>query len=245
MTFQNRIAVVTGSAGRIGQATAQKFAANGVKLYLADIDMERLQTFADSLKEKGADVTAVQLDVTDPEMIKSVAGEIISDAGKVDILVNNAGAWPGGSILTTDEETWESILDLNLNSVFRLSRIFAEHMAENRYGRIINLGSIAGEVGLPGFLAYSAAKAGVIMLTKTMAMELAKLGVTVNSVSPGMILDSRIPHHGTWLGNTGLGEDVANAIVFFAADESFYITGTDLPVDGGRTLGPLNPDFRG
>jgi polysaccharide export outer membrane protein len=136
------------------------------------------------------------------------------------------------------------IINLNLNSVFRLSKLFGAKMKERNYGRIINLASIAGICGLPERCAYSVAKAGVLMLTKTMAMELSKSGVTVNSVSPGMIKDTATPSNGTWLGYTGTGEDVSRAIIFLAADESGYITGTDLPVDGGRILGPLNPSFK-
>ena len=117
-------------------------------------------------------------------------------------------------------------------------------MKEQNYGRIINLGSIAGEAGLPEMCAYSVAKAGVIMLTKTMAMELAKCGVTVNCISPGMIWDTAAPTTGTWLGRSGTGDEVANAIVFLAADESGYITGVDMPVDGGRTLGPITTSFK-
>ena len=133
---------------------------------------------------------------------------------------------------------------MNLTSVFRVSQAFLPSMRKNGYGRIINLGSIAGEVGLPGFCAYAAAKGGVIMLTKTMAMELATCGITVNSVSPGMIVDVPGPHNGTWLGRSGTGEDVARAIVFLASDDSGYITGTDFPVDGGRILGPKGSDWK-
>ncbi|NLZ61105.1 MAG: SDR family oxidoreductase [Lentisphaerae bacterium] len=117
-------------------------------------------------------------------------------------------------------------------------------MRNNSYGRIINLGSISGEVGLPGYCAYSAAKAAVIMLSKTMAMELASCGITVNCVSPGMITDAKQPHAGTWLGRTGIGDEVARAITFLASDGSGYITGVDFPVDGGRILGPKGLDWK-
>ena len=163
----------------------------------------------------------------------------------MDILVNNAGAWPRGSALECSYETWQHVLNMNLNSVFQLSKFFGQKMKDEKYGRIINLGSIAGEAGLPELCAYSVAKAGVIMLTKTMAMELAKHGVTVNCISPGMINDEKRACNGTWLGRSGTGDEVANAIVFLAADDSAYITGTDLPVDGGRTLGPLTTGFKG
>ena len=245
MTFNNRTAVITGAAGRIGQGTAREFAKHGVKLCLTDINMERLESFAAELRQSGADVHTVRMDVSDLDSITAAAETIFQKCGRVDILVNNAGVWPRSSALECSDEDWQKILNLNLHSVFRLSKIFGKKMKEQNYGRIINLASIAGEVGLPEMCAYSVAKAGVIMLTKTMAMELAKCGVSVNSISPGMILDKKIPHAGTWLGRSGTGDEVANAIVFLAADESGYITGTDLPVDGGRTLGPITTAFKG
>lgn len=245
MIFNNRTAVITGAAGRIGRETAMKFAEYGVRLYLIDIDMDKLAPLAAELCEKKCDAYAYRMDVSDLNEIESVSQQILEEAGRVDILVNNAGVWPRGSALECSDEDWQKILNLNLNSVFRLSKIFGQKMKEQKYGRIINLGSIAGEAGLPEFCAYSVAKAGVIMLTKTMAMELAKSGVTVNCISPGMIGNSQSSNTGTWLGRSGTGDEVANAIVFMAADGSGYITGTDLPVDGGRTLGPITTTFKG
>lgn len=244
MTFNQRTVVITGAAGKIGRALAKEFAAFGVKLFLTDIDMDKLNQFAGELSASGADVHTYFMDVTQSASISSASANILADAGHVDILVNNAGCWPKGTAIETSEEDWENIINLNLHSVFRLSRIFGIEMKKQKYGRIINLSSIAGICGLPGRCAYSVAKAAVIMLTKTMAMELAKDGITVNSVSPGLIQNDHVPSNGTWLGYTGIGDDVAKAIVFLAADESGYITGIDMPVDGGRILGPLNPVFK-
>ena len=238
MKFENRTAFITGAAGRIGRATAEEFGKYGVKLYLADIRPEPLDEFAGQLRAKGIDAHAVVLDVTDPDQIEKTVQSVIREAGKVDILVNNAGQWPRATMLETEDEVWQQTIDLNRTSVFRLSKAFAAGMKERHYGRIINLASIAGEVGLPGFFAYSAAKAGVIMLTKTAAMELAASGVTVNSVSPGMIQNEKTPSDSTWVGRTGTGDEIARAIVFLASDDAGYITGADLPVDGGRILGP-------
>ncbi len=238
MTFNNRTAVITGAAGRIGQGTARKFAKYGVKLFLADINMERLNTFAAELKDNGADVHPILMDVADSGSIITASNTILQECGRVDILVNNAGAWPKGQTLECSDSDWQNILNINLNSIFYLSKFFGQKMKEQHYGRIINLGSIAGIVGLPGRCAYSVAKAGVIMLTKVMAMELGQCGVTVNSVSPGLISDVPAPSNGTWLGRSGTGDEVANAIVFLASDDSGYITGVDFPVDGGRILGP-------
>ena len=244
MKFENRTAFITGAAGRIGRALAEEFGKHGVKLYLADINLSGLETLCAGLAKKGIEAHPVQLNVMDRGQIIETAQKVLSEAGKVDILVNNAGKWPRGSILDTSDEQWQEVIELNLTSVFRLSQAFIPSMRKNGYGRIINLGSIAGEVGLPGFCAYATAKGGVIMLTKTMAMELGTCGITVNSVSPGMIQDVSRPHDSTWLRRTGTGDEVARAIVFLASDDSGYITGADLPVDGGRILGPKWTDWK-
>ena len=135
------------------------------------------------------------------------------------------------------------MINMNLTGVFRVTKAFLPGMVERKYGRIINLGSIAGEVGLPGMGAYSVAKAGVWMFTRTLAMEMGQKGVTVNCVSPGMIGDAIGPNDGTWIGLGGTGEEVAQVIELLAADESWYLTGADYPVDGGRTLGAKNCKF--
>ena len=244
MKFENRTAFITGAAGRIGRALAEEFGKYGVKLYLADINLSRLETLCADLEKKGITAHPVQLNVMDRGQIIESAQKVLSEAGKVDILVNNAGKWPKGSILDTSDAQWQEVIELNLTSVFRVSQAFLPSMRKNGYGRIINLGSIAGEVGLPGFCAYSAAKGGVIMLTKTTALELATCGITVNSVSPGMIVDVPGPHNGTWLRRTGTGDEIARPIVFLASDDSGYITGADLPVDGGRILGPKGADWK-
>lgn len=244
MKFENRTAFITGAAGRIGRALARELGKYGVDLYLADVNMDRLKEFCIALSGEGIKSHPVQLNVMDPAQIADCARSVLSEAGRVDILVNNAGKWPEGSILSLSDAQWQETIELNLTSVFRVSQAFLPSMRKNSFGRIINLGSISGEVGLPGYCAYAAAKGGVIMLTKTMAMELASCGITVNSVSPGLITDAVSPHNGTWLGHTGTGDDVARAIAFLASDDADYITGVDMPVDGGRILGPKGLDWK-
>ena len=244
MKFENRTAFITGAAGRIGRALAHELGIYGVNLYLADVNIVGLEELCSSLKGEGIEAHPVQLNVMDRGQIIETAQKVLSEAGKVDILVNNAGKWPKGSILDTSDAQWQETIELNLTSVFRVSQAFLPSMRKNSFGRIINLSSISGEVGLPGYCAYATSKGGIIMLTKTMAMELASCGITVNSVSPGLITDSESPHNGTWLGHTGTGDDVARAIAFLASDDSSYITGVDMPVDGGRILGPKGLDWK-
>ena len=245
MLFRNRTAVITGAAGRIGRATSLALGKQGVKLYLADIKLDALQEFVKELAAENIDATAVMMDVTSLESIRNAAEEILRSAGKVDILVNNAGSWPQKSLIDTDDELWNFSLELNLSSVFRVTKAFLPSMLEQQYGRIINIGSIAGICGLPGYFAYSTCKAGVQMMTKVMAMELAKKGITVNSVSPGLISDEVKETTGTWIGKTGTGADIARAIIYLASDNSSFVTGSDMAVDGARTAGPLNPTFKG
>lgn len=135
------------------------------------------------------------------------------------------------------------MIDLNLNGTFRVTRAFLPAMLREGYGRIINLGSIAGEVGLPRYCGYSVSKAGVIMMTKVLAMELAKKNITVNCVSPGMISEASRPTNGTWIGRCGDGEEVARLLLFLASDDAGFITGVDYTVDGGRILGPRFADL--
>ena len=245
MRFENRIAVITGAAGRIGRATAQLLHEYGVALALADINLERLENEVVSpLREKGANVRGYTVNVRDMESVQQFAAHVLADFGKVDILVNNAGVWKPSLLSETPYELWEEMIDLNLNGVFRVTNAFLPAMLENNYGRIINLTSIAGEVGLPRYGAYSTSKAGVLIYSKTLAMELAKKNITVNCVSPGMIGDAvQSPTKTTWLERTGVGEDIARNIAFLASDKAAYITGVDHTVDGGRILGPRFSDI--
>ena len=244
MKFKNRVAVVTGGAGRIGRAAAEKFCEQGVAVALADISIDKAEAVAANLREKGGNVRAYVMDVEKTESVQNAAKEILRDFGRVDILINNAGVWLPARFSEMSEELWLKMINLNLNGVFRVTKAFLPDMLKNKYGRIVNLASIAGEVGLPTYSGYSASKAGVIILTKTLAMELAKKNITVNSVSPGMIGDSPDATKLTWLERWGVGAEVANALLFLASDDSGYITGVDCPVDGGRILGPRFADVQ-
>ncbi len=252
MRFDNRVAFVTGATGNIGQSVCEKLAAENAAVVVADLNLEKCEAFAGALCRKGGRAIGCALDVTSPESVRNAVEKTVAAFGRIDILINNAGVWmhPGGeqkSLMETPEEFWRPIIEINLCGVFRVTQAVLPVMCQNGYGRIVNLGSIAGEVGLPGFSDYSAAKAGVIMLTKTLAMEFARKNITVNSVSPGCVSEvpgGTQPTDGTWLGRTGERGEIADAVLFFASESSGYITGTDLPVEGGRILGPRSKEFQ-
>ncbi len=246
MKFENRVAVITGGAGRIGRALTAEMCKNGVAVALTDYSLEAAEKTAAMFEGKG-NVKAYEMNVSSTESVNAAAKQILADFGKVDIVVNNAGIWTPMLLFTElDEEYFNRIVDVSLHGTFRVTKAFLNNMLENGYGRIINLGSIAGEVGLPKGVPYSAAKAGVIMMTKTLAMELGRKHITVNCVSPGMITDDDQPMLGTkttWVERAGTGKEVADVIMFLASDEASYITGVDYTVDGGRILGPRFSDI--
>ena len=247
--FHDRVALVTGAAGNIGFAVCRMLCEHGVKVAATDISIDLVEAGIAPLKERGLNVRAYAQNVADREAVRKTVADVISDFGKIDILVNNAGVWEHRDVqgrqrfeeMSIDEI--RRLVDINLYGVIHCLQAVVPHMAGRKYGRIVNLGSIAGEVGLPGYADYAACKAAVIKLTETLAMENAKRGITVNSVSPGMISKVAVPNNGTWLGRGGAADDVARAVVFLASDTADYITGVDMPVDGGRILGPHNCDM--
>ena len=251
MKFENRVALVTGATGNIGQSICEKLAAHGVAVAATDLDQEKCTAFAARLQGTGARAIGCRCDVADASAVQCAVRQTLEAFGKIDILVNNAGRWvhPGHlqtHLAATPEALWRPVLETNLIGVFHVTQAVLPSMLANGYGRIINLGSIAGEVGLPGYADYAAAKGGVIALTKTLAMEYAAKNITVNSVSPGMVSPvpgETQPNSGTWLGRSGERGEIADAILFLANDDAGYLTGVDLPVDGGRTVGPHNCNF--
>ena len=243
MKFEQRTAVVTGGAGEIGKALCRKLCEQGVSVALTDLSAERAEEAASAIRNDGVRIQAYEMDVESSASVRSAAERILADFGQVDILVNNAGVWRQSRFEEMSEEKWTRTLNLNLTGTFRVTQAFLKQMMEHGYGRIINLGSIAGEVGLPGYCDYAAAKAGVILMTKTLAMEMAKKNITVNCVSPGMVGPVRRETKGTWIGRSGSGEEIADLIVFLASDDSSFITGVDYTIDGGRILGPRFCDF--
>jgi len=251
--LRDRVALITGASGAIGAATARKLAAEGANLVLTDRVALGAEALRDELSGQGRRVLFLPMDVTSRAEVTTVVERATADLGRIDILVNNAGIAIYGPLETIDDAAWRAVLDVNLTGVFLCTQIVAEGMKTRRYGRIVNLGSLAGKVG--GILtpfgqmaspSYAASKGGVMALTKTLAKDLGPFGITVNALAPGPIwtpmieevdrnlldfITSLVP-----LGRLGQPEDVANAVAFLASDEASWITGHWLDVDGGLMM---------
>ena len=254
-----RVAVVTGAGGGIGLAISRKLANDGFMVVVTDVSLARAEAVRSELVSRGQAALAFELDITQKQdYVSKVFAEIFALTGRIDVLVNNAGGSAGligklSDFRDADEATWEWVVNLNLFGTMRCIRAVLDKMMAAKYGRIINLASIAGCCGLPGRADYSAAKAGIIGFSQALAMEVGHCGITVNCISPGVIermrpdADGKLPEscstvatNGNWLGHTGTPCDVAAIVSFFASEDAGYITGTNTPVDGGRILGPTS-----
>lgn len=239
MRLKDRIAFITASGHGIGRSIAIGMAAEGASVMVSDRDIEMAEETAGQIRSRGGKAEALSLDVTNKvEIEKNVAG-ILKRHGRMDILVNNAGGGWNGPIWEYDEEKWDHAMDLSLKSVFRCTRAALASMMENKYGRIINTASVVGVSGKKNRTAYSAAKGGLIAMTKTWAMELAPYGITVNCISPGAIASYENVNweKGCWLGRSGRPDEIGAAAVFLASPDADFITGQNIIIDGGRTLG--------
>ena len=257
MRLKDQIAIVTGGASGIGRETCKLFVGEGAKVMIADLVSEAADGLATELREQGHEVAALATDVTDIDQAQNLAEATVSRFGRIDILANIAGGSVGPVIKTqyslfaeSSKERWDEMVALNLYGTLNCTRAVVNHMIERRSGKVINIASVAGIIGLQKSAEYSAAKGGVIAFTKSLAKELGQNGINVNCVSPGVIGTPRVRQSArdmlqTWLGGIPLGrlgepEEVAQVVLFLASDESSYITGENIVVAGGMTLGPTS-----
>ncbi|MGK7877877.1 MAG: 3-oxoacyl-[acyl-carrier-protein] reductase [Xenococcaceae cyanobacterium] len=243
--LRDRIAIITGASRGIGRAAALALATEGAKVVVnyARSGKAAQQVVAE-ITEAGGEAIAIGADVSKAEEVDSLVKQTLEEFSRVDVLVNNAGITRDTLLLRMKPEDWQAVIDLNLTGVFLCTRTVSKLMLKQRSGRIINIASVAGQIGNPGQANYSAAKAGVIGFTKTVAKELASRGVTVNAVAPGFIatdMTSNLKSEEILkfipLGRYGKPEEVAGMIRFLAADPAAaYITGQVFNVDGGMVM---------
>ena len=247
MSLSGRVALVTGASQGIGRACALKFAASGAAVAVAARNEEKLGVLVSEITASGGKAAAFAMDVSDEEQIKAGIKEVLAQLGKVDILVNNAGINRDQLVMRMKRADWDAVLNTNLTSAYLCIQQVIGSMLKQRWGRIINVSSVFGQIGQAGQANYASSKAGLIGLTMAIAREVASRNITCNAVTPGFIETAMtaglaedlkqnalkvIP-----LGRVGTAEDVANAVAFLASDEASYITGHVLNVNGGMFMG--------
>src|SRR5258708_30391748 len=246
-SLKDKVALVTGASQGIGRDTALALAEAGAKVAVAARNGEKLTALAGEIAAAGGTALAVKMDVADAEQVKAGFKQVIEKFGKVDILVNNAAITRDGLAMRMKAEDWDAVLRTNLTGAHLCAQQAVAVMMRARYGRIINVTSIVAETGNPGQANYLAPKAGLIGLTRALALEIASRNITVNAVAPGFVVSpmtdplpqnvkdallARVP-----LGRMGCDAEVAAAIVFLASEEAGYITGAVLDVNGGLRMG--------
>ncbi len=243
MRLNNKVAIVTGAASGIGKKIGESFLKEGAKVVFSDI-----QEDGSFVEELDGEAKYLKCDVSNVEEVRSLVGDTIDNFGGVDIVVNNAGIGALGGILDVTDEGWDKVISVNLSGVMYGMREAANEMKERGVkGSIINISSILGGVGFKGAIAYSASKGGVVQLTRSGAVDLAEEGIRVNAIAPGFIQTDMTKDmledesfnsfvtSSTPMGHVGEVDDIANAAVYLASDESKYVTGHVLYVDGGWT----------
>ena len=246
MELKDKVALVTGGAQGIGRTISEELARAGAHVVLGDVNLEGAQETAEAININGGSASAVKIDVSNATEVREVFDFIMKNKKPLDIVVNNAGITRDGLMVRMKESDWDLVLDINLKGSFLCSQQAAKQMMKQKSGAIVNIASIVGVMGNFGQANYSASKAGVIGLTKTLAREVASRGIRVNAIAPGFIdtemtrvldeevrqkLIEQIP-----LARLGLPEDVARCVNFLVSDKSSYITGQVINLNGGMLM---------
>jgi len=247
--FVGKVALVTGAGAGIGEATALAFGREGACVLVADLRITGAESTAARIRAEGGQAAGSAVDIARPEDCRRAVAQAIQAFGQLDILVNNAGIGATGTVLTTDEATWDRLMAVNLKGTFLMSKAALEVMVPRKSGVIVNAGSIAGIAGIPDRAAYVVTKFGVVGLTRAMARDHVKDGIRVNCVCPGTTqtpwIDERLDEASDRdaamaalvarqpMGRLGRADEMAAAYLFLASDESSFTTGTALVVDGG------------
>ncbi len=242
MRLKDKVALITGAGKGIGAAIAKRFAEEGAKLVVCDLNEDNIQSLVKTLENQGGEALGFKVDVTDPQAIGTMVEKTLAQFGTIDILVNNAGITKDGMFHKMNEEDWDLVMEVNLKGVFNITRAVVPIMRAKNSGKIVNVSS-ASRFGNAGQTNYSASKEAVVGFTRSLAFELGPKGVNVNAVAPGTIETDMywtIPEHlrefmklMTPLGRAGAPKDIANLCLFLASDEADYITGQTIQCDGG------------
>jgi 3-oxoacyl-[acyl-carrier protein] reductase len=244
MGLEGQVAIVTGAGQGIGKAIAGRFAAEGADIGMIDVNSEKAEATSGEIRRMGRRALAVVADVANFRAVEAAVGEIVGGLGHLDILVNNAGIEKRAPFLEITPDDWQRQLDVNLSGTFYCTQVAAREMAKRKYGRILNISSVAGLIGPIDLAAYGAAKAGIVGLTRAAALDLADFGITVNAIAPGPIETELMlgvwtaealrerPQHGA-IARFGTVDEIAAAALFLASPDSGFITGVTLSIDGG------------
>jgi 3-oxoacyl-[acyl-carrier protein] reductase len=246
MEYEGKTLMVTGAGSGIGKTIAKMFALEGAFVIACDINPVKVKETVDEIINEKGKAVSMDFDVSEEYQVKNAVARILEEYGAIDILINSAGIIFLGKIEDISAKQWDKVLAVNLKGTFNFTRACARHMLKERWGRIINIASVIGEMGNIGQANYAAAKAGIIGFTKSVAKELASRNITVNAVAPGFIktpMTENLPENVVQeylklipLGREGTADDIASLCLFIASDEASYITGQVIRIDGGMLI---------